>query len=71
MIEICKEILDTGGFGGTHLTDLSKAFDCLKHDLPIAKYAAYGFNTESMNLIFSYFSGRAHRTKINKAYSNY
>ena len=37
------EALDKGGLGGALLTDLFKALDCIKHDLSIAKLAAYRF----------------------------
>ena len=42
MIEKWKEALDKGGLGGALLTDLRKASDCIKHDLLVAKLAAYG-----------------------------
>ena len=34
--------------------DLSKALDCVPHDLIIAKLAAYGFDSNSLQYILSY-----------------
>ena len=53
MVENCKKALDQGNEYGALLTDLSKAFDCLLHDLIVAKLHAYGFSTESLKLINS------------------
>ena len=60
-----------GGGGGALLTDLSKAFDCLLHDLLIAKLAAYGFDYESLVFIQMYLSERQQRTKVKNAYRTY
>ena len=44
--------------------DLSKAYDCLPHDLIIAKLEAYGFDRKSCLFIYSYLTNRKHRTKV-------
>ena len=51
MTEKWRKYLDKDGVSGALLTDLSKAFDCPLHDLLIAKFAAYGFDYESLTLI--------------------
>ena len=51
--------------------DLSKAYDCLPHDLMVAKLEAYGLAKESLQLISDYLSYRKQRTKIGSAYSDW
>ena len=71
MVEKLKKCLDNSGVRGMLLTDFSKAFHCLRHDLLIAKLAAYGFDQPSLCFIFSYFSDRTQRIRANNAYSSY
>ena len=71
MLEKWKEALDKKKLAGAILTDLSKAFDCLNHQLLIAKLEAYGFSRLSLALIFSYLTGRKQRTKINNSLSEW
>ena len=61
--------VDSGGFNGTILMDLSKAYDCLPHDLLIAKLEAYGLDNDSLNLLLDYLSFRRQRTKVGSAFS--
>ena len=56
MVEKWKEALDKGGLCGELLTDLSKPFDCIKHDLLIAKITGCGFDSHSLSFIFSYLN---------------
>ena len=63
MVEKWKGALDKGSLGGVLLTDLSKAFDCIKDDLLIAKLAAYGFDSYSLSFVFSYLNERKKKTK--------
>ena len=71
MLEKWKSSLDKGKVFGVLLTDLSKAFDCLSHELIIAKLHAYGFSLSALKLMQSYLSERKQRTKINQAYSSW
>ena len=56
LIEKFKKSLDQGGEYVALLTDLSKAFYCLPHDLIIANLHAYGFNKASISLMHSYLT---------------
>ena len=71
MLEKWKKALDKHYVAGGLLTDLSKAFDCLNHDLLMAKLEAYGFDDKSLGYIYSYLSERKHRTKVNNSYSDW
>ena len=71
MINKWNKAMDQGKFAGSLLTDLSKAFDCLNHELLIAKLEAYGFDNESLEYVYSYLSDRKQRTKINISLSEW
>ena len=49
---------------GAVLIDLSKAFECLPHDLLLAKLPAYGLSESAVKLMHSYLSDRKHRVRI-------
>ena len=71
MLQKWRSALDNKKVFGALLTDLSKAFDCLSHDLLIAKLNAYGFSMAALRLIQNYLSNRKQRTKINTEYSSW
>ena len=71
MLEIWKEATDNNKAFGALLTDLSKAFDCLSHDLLIAKLHAYGIDIDSLNILQDYLSNRKQRTKVDSFYSSW
>ena len=54
MLEKWHESIDNGSCFEGLLTDLSKAFDCLLHDLLIAKLHAYGFDMKALKFLHSY-----------------
>ena len=71
MIEMWRKAIDEKKVAGAILTDLSKAFDCLSHDLLIAKLEAYGFDKSALKLTHDYLSNRTQRTKVNGTYSSW
>ena len=49
-----KASLDNKKLVETALIDLSKVFDCIPHDLLIAKLHAYGLIAEALTILYSY-----------------
>ena len=52
LLEEWREKLDKDFIMGAVLMDLSKAFDCIPHDLIIANLTAYGIEREDLRLIY-------------------
>ena len=71
MLEKWKRPVDEGKVFGALLTDLSKAFGCLDHELLIAKLNAYGFSLPALRLINDYLSNRRQRTRIGNSFSDW
>ena len=71
MLEKWQRTVDIGKAFGALLTDLSKAFDCLDHELLIAKLNAYGFSLPALRLIHDYLSHRKQKTRVNDSYSEW
>ena len=56
---------------GVLLTDLSKPFDCLSHELLAEKLSADGVDISAVRFICDYLTNRKKRTKIKKYYSSW
>ena len=69
MIEKWKKCLDEKGVCAALLTDLSKAFDCLPHNLLLAKLHAYGVDKPALKYIKDYLHHRKQKVKINNTSS--
>ena len=79
LLQAWQKELNNSGFIGTILMDLSKAYDCLPHNLLIAKLGAYGLDRSSLRqLNLSHLSkskwypnSSKQRTKVGSSYSNW
>ena len=71
LIEKWKQSVDNGGGFGALMTDLSKTFDCLSHEVLIAKLDAFGLDKISLKLFHNYLSNRKQTVKINGSYSSW
>ena len=66
-----QSCLDHNEIVGTILMDLSKAYDCLNHELLIAKMHAYGIGTKTLRLFYDYLKRRKQRVKIGSIFSDW
>ena len=66
LVERWKQAVDNRNVVGVLSTDMSKAFDSLHPPLLINKLRAYGFSTDSLALMRSYFRDRKNRVRISQ-----
>ena len=71
LTEDWRKHIDDNKIVGGLLMDLSKAFDCLPHELLIAKLEAYGFDKNTLNKLYSYLKNRKQSVKINGILSDF
>ena len=71
LTEEWRKHMDQNKIVGGLLMDLSKAFDCLPHELLIAKLAAYGFEERTLNSLYSYLKNRRQAVKVNGFISDF
>ena len=71
LIEEWRKNLHNNLFIGAVLMDLSKAFDCIPHNLVIAKLAASGFEKNIICYIYSYLKSRKQCVSVNNIKSTF
>ena len=71
LLEDWRNALEKNQYVAAVLMDLSKAFDCLPHDILLDKLSAYGMSTDSVSLLESYLSNRKQLIKINGILSSW
>ena len=69
MIETIRETRDNHRVFAALMTDLSKAFHCIFHELLVVKLHAYGFDESSLKVIISYLKNRTQTTKVGSSFS--
>ena len=71
LLEDWRQALDKNLYIAAVLMDLSKAFDCLPHDILLDKLLAYGVSPHSVPLLKSYLSKRKQQIKTNSVLSEW
>ena len=68
MLEKWKRSVDNSKIFGALFADLSKAFECLHHELVIVKLKAYGFCLTAWKVVHNHLSNRKQWIKTNSSY---
>ena len=71
VLEDWRQALDNNLYTAAILMDLSKAFDCLPHNILLEKLSAYGLSSNSVKLFSSYLSNRKQQIKIGNIVSSW
>ena len=71
LLEDWKCALDNKEYVAAILMDLSKAFDCLPHNILLCKLSSYGLSENATKLMESYLSGRKQQIKIGNVVSSW
>ena len=71
LLKTWQKTLEKSGVTGTVLMELCNAYDCLPHDLFIAKLAAYGSEDSATSLTSDCLSRRYQRVKIGSVFTSY
>ena len=69
LIEAFNKSIDSRGIAGSVLTDLSKALDCLDHELLIAKLIEFGVTRSLLLFVHGCLVSRKQRVKVNGSFS--
>ena len=68
LMDFCKYSLDKKEMVGALLMGLSKAFDCIDHELLIAKLNVFGFCKNAQLMIYNFLSGIKQRVNLNASF---
>jgi ribonuclease P/MRP protein subunit RPP40 len=71
LVEKIIDCFERKEYYSTSFLDLSKAFDCVSHDILLRKLYTYNFHPSSTRLILSYLSDRSQCVRINEVLSDF
>ena len=71
LLQTWQKEQDYWGFTGTIITDLSRAYDCLPHDLLITKLGVYGLGRFTLRLLMEYLNFRKQQANVGSSYSKW
>ena len=69
MYDTWVEAVSRGEMAGVAMIDQSAAFDCVDHDILVAKLKFYGFDEDALAWMTNYLSGRKQSCRVAGALS--